>query len=123
MWVRCRFLVAEIGASYPGFISMCSLSITYTYQYEPQWSTMECSQPAAWTTNRSLLVTSHAKAFPGKPTNSDSALPRAAHLEGVVIGRHQCHHLAHRKCSGISRHVTPHAYHPPPPSLPPPNPP
>ena len=27
------------------------------------WSTMECSQPAAWTTNRSLLVASHVRPF------------------------------------------------------------
>ena len=27
------------------------------------WSTMECSQPAAWTTNRSLLVASRVRPF------------------------------------------------------------
>ena len=54
------------------------------------WSTMECSQPSAWITNRSLLVTSRAKAFPGRRTNAGSTLPGAAHLEGGVIVCHQC---------------------------------
>ena len=54
------------------------------------WSTMECSQQAAWKTNRSLLVAPRVKAFPGRPTNSGFILPRAAHLEGGVIGSHQC---------------------------------
>ena len=45
------------------------------------WSTMECSQPAAWTTNRSLLlVASRAKAFPMFPVLRPSG----------VIGCHQC---------------------------------
>ena len=54
------------------------------------WSTMECSHQAAWTTNRSNLLVSYAKAFPGRPTNSSLTLPRAAHLEGGVIDCHQC---------------------------------
>ena len=53
-------------------------------------STMECSQSAAWTTNWTLLVASRAKAFPGRQTNSDLTLPRAAHLDDSVIGSHQC---------------------------------
>ena len=53
-------------------------------------STMECSQPAAWATNRSLHVASHAKAIPWRPTNSCSTIPRAAHLDGSVIGCRQC---------------------------------
>ena len=60
------------------------------HRHRCPWSTMECSQPAAWTTNKSLLVASNAKAFPGRPTNSGSTLPRAAHLNSDVIGRHQC---------------------------------
>ena len=52
--------------------------------------TMECSQPAASTTNWSLIVSSCIKAFPGRPTNSDSTLHRAAHLDDGVIGCHQC---------------------------------
>ena len=51
---------------------------------------MVCSQPAACTTNPSLLVTSCAKAIPGRPTNSDTTLPRTAHLDSGVIGCHQC---------------------------------
>ena len=54
------------------------------------WNTMEYSQPAAWKTNRSLLVASHDEAFPEKLTNSDSTLPRAVQLEGGVIRRHWC---------------------------------
>ena len=49
------------------------------------WSTLECSQPAACPTNRSLLV-----AFTGRPTNSCSTLHRAGHLEFGVIGCHHC---------------------------------
>ena len=85
---------------------------------------MECSKPTAWTTNRSLLVASLAKAFPGRPTNSDSTLPRAVHLEGCVNRSHQCFHFAFAKYSGITRHTTNpsgfvlHAKHPPPPSVP-----
>ena len=70
------------------------------------WSTMECSQPNTWTTTRSLLVASRAKAFPARPTNSDSTLPRAANLDGGAIGCDRCIHLAFVKCSGISRHAT-----------------
>ena len=111
------------------------ITTNYSYIIEPffaqsitlhqkrPWSTMECSKPAAWTTNRSLLVVSHAKAFPGRPTNSDSTLPRAVHLEGGVTRSHQCLHLAFAMFSGITRHTTnhpgfgPHACHPPPPSV------
>ena len=52
------------------------------------WSTIECSQPATWTTSRSPLVTSRTQAFPGRPTNSDWTLPTDAHLDGGVI---ECH--------------------------------
>ena len=45
----------------------------------------ECRQPAAWTTNWILLEASCANAFPRRPTNSNSTLPRAAHLEDGVI--------------------------------------
>ena len=51
-------------------------------------STMECSQQAAWTSNRSLFVVFRVKAFQGRPTNSGLTLPRAMHLEGGVI---ECH--------------------------------
>ena len=53
------------------------------------WSTMECSKPAAWTTNRSLLVVPRVESFPGRPTNSCSTIPRAAHLDDDVIGCYQ----------------------------------
>ena len=59
-------------------------------QQQHPWSTTECNQPAAWKTNRSLLVVFRVKVFPGRPTNSGSTLPRAAHLDGGVIGCHQC---------------------------------
>ena len=77
-----------------------SIQKQHHQHHQRPWSTMEDSQPAAWTTNRSLHVVSHAKSFPGRrPTNSDSTLPRAMHLEGGVIG---CLHLTLRKCFGIS---------------------
>ena len=46
------------------------------------------------------------KAFSGKPTNSDSTVPRTAYLEDGVIWGHQCLHLALGKCTGIFRDVT-----------------
>ena len=93
------------------------------------WSTMECSQPTAWSMNRSLLVASRVKAYPVISTNSGSALPMAVHLESVVIGCLQCLDITPRKCSGFSWRPTntpgfvPPTYQPPPLSLPPPNPP
>ena len=68
-------------------INICPTAICL--QARP-WSTMEHSQPAAWTTKRSLLVASRVKAFPRRPTNSGSTLPSAAHQDGGVIGCHQC---------------------------------
>ena len=38
---------------------------------------IECSQSAAWTSNRCLSVASRVKAFLGRPNNSGSTLPRA----------------------------------------------
>ena len=49
---------------------------------------MECSEPAAWTSNSSLLMASCVEALPRRLTNSDSTLPRDACLEGGVIGCH-----------------------------------
>ena len=40
----------------------CVLSSLLPWRSRP-WSTMECSQPAAWTTNRSLLVASRVRPF------------------------------------------------------------
>ena len=80
------------------------LILSDLYQATParrSWSTMECSQPAAWTTNRSLLVASRARAFPVRQTNSGSTLPRAAHLDGYVIGCHQCV-ISHWGCAPAS---------------------
>ena len=93
------------------------------------WSTMECSQLAAWTVNRSLLVMLCVKAFPGRLTDCGSTLPTVAldYLDGGVIGSHQCLHLALRMCCGMLQHATNplcsvrHACRPPPPSLPSPN--
>ena len=87
------------------------------------WCTMECSQRAAWTTNRSLLLVSRDKAFPGRPTNSGSILPRAVHLEGGVIGCHYritLHWGSAPTCSDMrpTPWLVMHAYLPPPPSLP-----
>ena len=63
-------------------------------------------QPTAWTTNLSLHVTSHVKAFPGRQTKFDSTLVRAAHLESDMIMCYQCLHLALGMRSGIFRHAT-----------------
>ena len=79
--------------------------VAIDYDKRP-WSTMACSQSAAWTSNWSLPVASRAKAFPGRQINSDSTLPRAVHLDGGVIGCHQCLPLALGKSPGISRHTT-----------------
>ena len=67
---------------------------------------MECSQSAAWTTNRSLPLEFRVKAFPRRPTQSGSTIPRAAHLDDGVIGSHQCLHVAPGKCSDICQHAT-----------------
>ena len=66
------------------------------------WSTMECSQPTAWTLNQNLHVVFNAEVFTKRPTNSSSTLPRATHLEGVVIGCHQSLYFTLNKCSDIS---------------------
>ena len=98
-------------------------------QHMRLWSTMECNQPAAWTTNRSLLVASRVKALSGRPTNSGSSLPRAAHLDGGVIGCHRCitsnsgNAPASHDISTTPLGFVPHAYHTPSPSMPPPKPP
>ena len=49
------------------------------------WSTMECSEPAAWAMNQSLLVASSLKVIP-RTLN----LQEAVHQDGSVIGCHQC---------------------------------
>ena len=72
------------------------------------WTTMECSQPAGWTTKLSIFMASRVKAFSGKTIHSHLTLPRAAHLIGGATGCHQCLHLALGKYSGISRHATNH---------------
>ena len=94
---------------------------------EHPWSTMDCSQPAAWTMNRSHLVVSAVKAFPKRLTNSVTTLPRAAHMDGDVIGCDQYVHRHHSVNAMASPNMrptplgfVPHAYHPPPPSQPPP---
>ena len=80
-------------------------------------------------------MASRAKAFPERSTNSDSTLPSAAHLDGGVIGCHQCitlhtgsvlgvisvspytrevyrvssvYHLTHGKCIGCHQCITLH---------------
>ena len=58
--------------------------LLYSTNTHPK-NTMECSQTAAWATNKSLLVVSSDKALP-ESINSDSTLPIAVHLEGSVIG-------------------------------------
>ena len=53
------------------------------------YAPMECNQQTAWTEKRNRLVASGDKAFHGIPTNSNSTLPRAAHVEGSMIRCHQ----------------------------------
>ena len=73
------------------------------------WSIIECSQLAAWKTNRSLLVASRVKAFPGRPTNSGSTLPRVENLEGGVIGCHRCI-TSHSESSPASPNMRPNPW-------------
>ena len=90
-----------------------------TKQQQRPWSTMECSQPAAWTTNRRLLMAPSVNAIQGRLTNVGTTLPRTAHRDSGVIGCHQCLHITLRKCSGMRPTplgFVPHAYQPPPPS-------
>ena len=49
-------------AQYNKCLSEAIAIITYYDTLRP-WITMECSQPAAWTTNRSLLVASRVRSF------------------------------------------------------------
>ena len=72
-------------------------------------TSMECSQPGAWTTNRSFLVESGVKAFPRRPTNSGSTLPKAAHLDGGVIACHQCI-TSHLGCAPASPDMRPNPW-------------
>ena len=69
------------------------------------WSTVGCSQPAAWTTNQSLLVASGIEAFP-----EDRPILARPYLElriwKTVFGCHRYLHLTIRKCSSISRQST-----------------
>ena len=67
---------------------------------------------------------SRVKAFPGRPTISGSTLPRTVHLDERITRSHQCLHFAFAKYSGFTLYTTnpgfaPHAYYPPPPSVPP----
>ena len=45
-------------------------------------------------------------AFPGRPTNSGTTLPRTAHLDGGVIGNHQFI-TSHLKCTPASPDIRP----------------
>ena len=102
-------------------------NLTNRTQQLHQWSTMECCQPASWTTNLRLLVASYVVAYPERPTNISSTLPRVAHLDGIVIGCHQCITL-HSESAPASPDIWPtppgfvrYACHPSPPSLKPRN--
>ena len=140
------FYVPLIGRAHIAFISAktCKAQVFNTSKVH--------LLSAAWTSNRGLLVASRVKAFSGRPTNSDSTLHRATHIEGGVIGCHQCI-TSHSESSPASPDMRPtptalsrmHAIHhihpcphlhpchhlhpcphftplPPPPSLPPTNP-
>ena len=84
---------------------------------------MECIQPAAWTMNRCLHVTSHVKAFP-----EDRPIPAQTYLElrtlksmslGVitVLTSHPESAPASPDMRLILPDLVPHAYQPPLPSL------
>ena len=95
--MRIKCLAQGNNIMLPGFEPSTSVSKTDILANPPICSMhvdtlriMDRSLPAAWTTNRSLIVASRVKAFLGRPTNSDSTLPNATHLDGGVIGRHQC---------------------------------
>ena len=71
------------------------------------WITMECSQPVAWTTNRSLLVASR-----GRPFQEDRPIPARPYpeLRTWMVVRSGVISVFPTlwKCSGISRHTTNH---------------
>ena len=71
-------------------------------------STTECSQLAACTSNWSLLITSHVKAFPGRPTNIWFNPIQSCASERWHDWVSSVHHLTPRKRSGISRQATNH---------------
>ena len=48
------------------------------------WSTMECSQPVAWTSHWSLPIVSNIKAFHERSTISGLTLPRTVHLDDTM---------------------------------------
>ena len=64
------------------------------------WRTIECSQLAAWSTNRSQLAATRAMTYTGGHTISGSILSKAVHMEGCLIGCQWLFHFALRKCSG-----------------------
>ena len=83
------------------------------------WSTMECSQPAAWTTNRSLLVASRVRPFQEDRPIPTRPYPELRTWKVVCIRESPVYHLAFEMYSGF----VPHAYQKPAPFLPPSNPP
>ena len=80
------------------------LLLQWRQQQARPWSTIECSQPAAWTINQSLHVVSRVRAFPGWSTYSGSTIPISALLDSGVIACHLCIISHSGNCSGISRH-------------------
>ena len=92
------------------------------------WSTMECSQPAAWTSNRSLLLASRVRPF--QEDRPISARPYRELRTWMVMRSGVISvfptHSENAPASPDIRPTTwfvPHAYQAPTPSLPPSNPP
>ena len=54
---------AKSTMTYDALASFITFSLLIQQKPLRPWSTMECSQPAAWTTNQSLLVASRVRPF------------------------------------------------------------
>ena len=72
---------------------------------------MECSQPAAWTMNRCLLVAYRVLVFSGRPTIFGSSIPTDSHVESGGNGCQQCLQLALWNCFEVNQLVTNPSWH------------
>ena len=104
-------------------VMRCVYSYLFILFISRPWSTMECSQPAAWTTNRSLLVASRARPF-----QEDRPIPARPYPElrtwmvvrsdVISVSHHTLEMLRHLPTYDQPPGFVPHAYQAPTPSLP-----
>ena len=71
------------------FESRPQASVATQQQIRP-WSTMECSQMAAWTSNQRRQVASSVKAFCERPTNPTRLCLEIRPWKATVFFSHQC---------------------------------